>query len=92
MKKVTNQNSDFNNSLLVKIYCSYKITWKNYKHPTCLILMENIENLGKILRKYDLKGSTHRRLEPMDDLDNLKDLNFDRRGEKIYISLSEIHG
>jgi len=54
--------------------------------------MENIENLGKILRKYDLKGSTHRRLEPMDDLDNLKDLNFDRRGEKIYISLSEIHG
>jgi len=34
--------------------------------------MENIKNLGTILRKYDLKGSVHG-FNPWNELHNLKD-------------------
>lgn len=66
-------------SMLARFYGIYNVKIK-YMKQISVVIMDNLmgEHVNEILRVYDLKGSTHRRIvkNPKDQRSVRKDLNF----------------
>jgi hypothetical protein len=65
--------------MLARFYGIYNVKIK-YMKPISVVIMDNLmsENVNEILRVYDLKGSTHKRITktPKSARSVRKDLNF----------------